>query len=365
MRSSCHSIDFFEDRDTSSGLASSIRINDFDDVTRICESISDGIRQTCVLWAGGIENRIDLVLAIEQNPKLRNLGFTSGSMRSVREPAAVAFALKQAGIPALDVLSSPGSCSETHWIVKPLKSGGGEQVQMLGDFQLSIDPDHYYLQQFVPGPVFGAVFIGHGETAEIVGCCRHLPTTSPVLPFRYEGSIGPAKISEGVTCQLGEIGSCLANAFNLRGWFGVDLVIESEQAWLLEVNPRFTASMELLDGRACQSLFGLHLSAFDDSLSGESLSPVDSCTGLQRKPIAAKQVLFNDTDRDLKIDAQTSDILWDLNKNSGSSVCDVPNPDWVAVPGSPICTIRGEGDSESQVLEQLAQFSKTVTSILM
>jgi predicted ATP-grasp superfamily ATP-dependent carboligase len=159
------------------------------------------------------------------------------------------------------------------------------------------------------------------------------------------------------------MGDCIASKFGLQGWFGIDFVLENEQVWLLEVNPRFTASMELLDGRACKSIFASHLAAFDFppvETSGETIAGLR----LNRNPVAAKLTLFNDSEEGLLFDSRQSDLLWSMSQKKESPVCDVPRADWTVLPGSPLCTIRSEGDSSDEVLGQLEQTKKAVTSIV-
>lgn len=363
-RPNCTSIDFFVDRDTCQSVQKAVLIDDFTEAARHIESACDAIGQTGVLWAGGVENHIDLVSAIELNPMIKNLGCSSHSIRKARDPLAVANALEQAGIPALEVKYTPPSENISKWIAKPLRSGGGMNTGMMDNAGASFDPAHQYIQRFAPGPVFGATFIGTGNSANLIGCCRQLPSTNPYAPFRYESSVGPILMAESLTRQMHDIGSCVARQFSLCGWFGIDFAVDEDQVWLLEINPRFTASMELIDGRACRSLFELHMAAFAD-LPGERIQEsIDTDIQFARKPVAAKQVLFNDADPDLLIDANKSDALWALNQKVESIVCDVPGPGWIAVPGSPICTIRSEGKCESEVIDRLAQIKKTVTSIV-
>lgn len=362
-RSNCLSIDFFSDRDTRSGLLNSIRIHDFADALLHCVREGDPMRRTGILWAGGIENNIEVARSVEHCRQLRNVGCSFESMKNVRDPHAVADALKQAGIPALDIRSTLAAGEESQWIVKPLKSGGGDKVHLLEDAKAPFDPDYQYLQRLVHGPVYGASFIGRGKSAELIGCCRHLLSTSSKSPFRYEGSIGPMSMTQLVTRKLSAIGNVLANKFELRGWFGMDVVVNMEQVWLLEINPRFTSSMELLDGRSVPSLFETHLASFD-LIPIDVLNPSTDEHSQAKRPVAAKATFFNGTNRDLFIDARKSDALWRLNQSAKSTVCDVPCPDWTAIPGSPVCSIRTEGDNESDVLNQLAQIKKAVTSIL-
>jgi len=60
-----------------------------------------------------------------------------------------------------------------------------------------------------------------------------------------------------------QLGHIIADRFNLVGLFNVDLIITDQgDAWLLEINPRYSASMELLnlDGK----LIDGHLAAYEE-----------------------------------------------------------------------------------------------------
>ena len=41
------------------------------------------------------------------------------------------------------------------------------------------------------------------------------------------------------------LGDALASAFGLAGWFGVDYILRDEIPWPVEINPRYTASVEI------------------------------------------------------------------------------------------------------------------------
>ncbi|HEX3872482.1 MAG TPA: ATP-grasp domain-containing protein, partial [Pirellulales bacterium] len=60
---------------------------------------------------------------------------------------------------------------------------------------------------------------------------------------------------------LDRMGTDLAGRFGLRGLFGVDLVLGRHHVWLIEVNPRFTASMEILERTILFSAVALHIDA--------------------------------------------------------------------------------------------------------
>ena len=65
----------------------------------------------------------------------------------------------------------------------------------------------------------------------------------------YAGSLGPLSIPGTVRCQFLAIGQTLAGSFALAGLFGVDAVVDGGTVYPVEVNPRYTASTEVLGCR--------------------------------------------------------------------------------------------------------------------
>jgi predicted ATP-grasp superfamily ATP-dependent carboligase len=74
--------------------------------------------------------------------------------------------------------------------------------------------------------------------------------------FQYAGSIGPLSLPGNNLEIIPQIGQVLADRFELVGLFGVDLVFDGERVWPIEVNPRYTASMEI-----CERVEGVHVIA--------------------------------------------------------------------------------------------------------
>ena len=50
----------------------------------------------------------------------------------------------------------------------------------------------------------------------------------------------------------------LASAFGLVGWFGVDYVLRDGNPWPVEINPRYTASLEIHELASGRSLLAEH-----------------------------------------------------------------------------------------------------------
>src|SRR5206468_9397103 len=124
-----------------------------------------------------------------------------------------------------------------------------------------------YFQKRIAGGSFSALFIASQGEASLIGVTRQL-TGTPGLPFAYRGSIGPVSISEGLKARLDEMGRVLVSEFALVGLFGVDYILRDGEAWPVEVNPRYTASVEVLELSLRRSLMAEHLRACD----GEDLA---------------------------------------------------------------------------------------------
>jgi predicted ATP-grasp superfamily ATP-dependent carboligase len=66
-------------------------------------------------------------------------------------------------------------------------------------------------------------------------------------PFHYCGTIGPLELDNELESALLRLGNVLALRCGLRGLFGVDGVLRDGAFWPVEVNPRYTASVEVLE----------------------------------------------------------------------------------------------------------------------
>jgi predicted ATP-grasp superfamily ATP-dependent carboligase len=89
------------------------------------------------------------------------------------------------------------------------------------------------------------------------------------------------------------MGRALAAGFGLVGLFGVDLVLLDGEPWAVEVNPRYTASVEVLELALGRSLLAEHVRACaPDALS--SVDPAADRPGA-RPPVVGKMIVFSPT----------------------------------------------------------------------
>lgn len=122
-------------------------------------------------------------------------------------------------------------------------------------------------QQWVPGRPHGATLICNGEDCSLLGVCRSLFTHLGDLPFVYRGSFGPVTIPRPLEQSLQQLGLKITRETGYRGLLNLDLVINrSGEAFVLEANPRWSGSSELIERwmqnkKQIDSLFGAMVDA--------------------------------------------------------------------------------------------------------
>jgi uncharacterized protein len=219
------------------------------------------------LYTGALENHPGLL------SKLMALGPLYGNpaevVHRVRNPATVARALAEAGLPGLAVCrSNQPPPRDGRWLIKPRRSAGGRGIHVWDRSASSVDAgrsrEPLYFQQRVAGVPHSALFVATSGQAVFVGASRQLVGESELnaRPFAYCGSIGPVELGETLLAQIVHCGQVVASQFGLRGLFGIDFVVDGNSlAWLTEVNPRYTASVEVLESALGRGLLGDHVRA--------------------------------------------------------------------------------------------------------
>lgn len=213
------------------------------------------------IYTGALENHPDLVDRIAAiHPLWGNPGDV---LRAVRDPMQVARALSEAGLPRPDVAITPsGLPTDGSWLVKPTASASGRGIRAWTSRQAEPDEPHYY-QERIEGKSYASLYLRDWRGTHWIGLTRQW-VGRPGSEFAYVGSIGPCHPPRALRQQLESIGNCLGWEFGLRGLFGVDLILKDGVAWPVEVNPRYTASAEVLELALGRPLLRSHQAAFTE-----------------------------------------------------------------------------------------------------
>jgi uncharacterized protein len=226
------------------------------------------------MYTGALENHPGVLRKLAS---LRRLcGNPADIVARVRDPLAVARVLTAEGLPALPLCSEDQPPPrDGRWLLKPRRSAGGRGIHVWDNSSVALPASRRrepcYFQRRVSGEPHSALYLATSAQTVLVGVCRQLIGESGLNagPFAYCGSIGPLDLDPSLERQIVRCGPILGSEFRLRGLFGVDFMIDADSvAWLTEVNPRYTASVEVLEAALDVSLLGDHVraaAAFDDA----------------------------------------------------------------------------------------------------
>ncbi|MCI0378264.1 MAG: ATP-grasp domain-containing protein [Gemmataceae bacterium] len=342
-------------------------------------------------YTGALENWPNVVEAIARDRPL--WGNPPNVLRQVRDPIGLATTLQQAGVSCpLARDRFPTAEDPKRWLVKPRKSAGGAGIHFWKGGKL---PQSFYLQEWVDGPSYAAVFLGLPNlAARLLGVTRQL-IGEPWLcakPFRYCGSIGPIALSAELHNQLQRLGEILTKSFGLLGLFGVDCIRCGETVWPVEVNPRYAASMEVLERATGQSFFALNKSLFQAKASEfmwgkHSCLPGRGQTGMFAPPelraahavsgestqdvigahgrVCGKAILFANRDMGFRSNGPWQFELerkWDNSYES--DFADIPHCGALIRKGEPIFTVFAQAASEADCSKCLKNKVRKVVTTL-
>ena len=310
---------------------------------RAAVAAARGLEADVVCYVGSFENHARAVGVLAADRVL--WGNRPAVLAAVRDPVRLARALRARGLPTPAVrVTAPRAATARRWLVKPRASGGGSGVAPWRGGPL---PRGSYLQQRVTGVPGSIVFAADGQTAVPLGVSRALAGDARFGDvaggFRYCGSllVAPEEPLFGRACRLA---ATVTAAFGLVGVNGIDFVARGAVPYAVEVNPRYCASMELVERARGISIFAVHARACAGELP--ALVHTRPAADVIGKAIvyAREDVMPEGTARWLEDD----------------DVRDVPAPGEGIARGHPICTVFARGRSVTACGAALAARARTV-----
>ncbi len=280
-------------------------------------------------------------------------------LRRVRDPMLVMHALRRRGMAIPEVYvqtyvvsgfppsrKASAELAEGRWLVKPLASGGGHRVRPwrpTGGHRATL-PRGCYLQERVEGTPGSVVFVAAGGHAVPLGVsCQLVGEQAFGAPgYRYCGNIlAPAgdeqfAREESLVERACALAGSVAEEFGLVGVNGIDFVARDGIPYAIEVNPRWSASMELVERAYGLSVFGAHAAACRDA----ALPAFDLVRARRGLDAVGKAVVF--ARRDVTV-GETRAWLPDGGADGDVAVRDVPHPGERIDAGRPVCTVFATG----------------------
>lgn len=143
------------------------------------------------------------------------------------------------------------------WLAKRAGGSGGAHVRPAAEAGRAGRAGYY--QREVEGESIGLLFLADGRRALPVGFTRQWVDPSPGAPFRYGGAarVEPAHVPYRDAMAEAVRGFA---SLGLKGLNSADFLVSDKGIWLLEINPRPGASLDVFGERA-DVLFRAHLDA--------------------------------------------------------------------------------------------------------
>jgi len=237
--------------------------------------------------------------------------------------------------------------SGDRWLVKPFASGGGHGIRWWT--QGEPVPRGSYVQPYIDGIPGSIVFVAANGRAVPFGLTRQLigDPAFGASEFRYCGSI----LSTDAWARAAFEQACkAASEHNLVGVNCVDFMARGSDVFPIEVNPRWSASMELAEDAYGLSVFGIHAAA---CTTGEL--PSFDLRLTTQTPAFGKAIVFARHD---VVCGDTQPWL------SDRTVRDVPHPGEHIPAGKPVCTVFANGTDVDACYSALVNRARQVYELL-
>ncbi|MBK8335606.1 MAG: ATP-grasp domain-containing protein [Sterolibacteriaceae bacterium] len=289
-----------------------------------------------IIYGAGFESEPALLENFAQ--RYRVCGNSSDVIRQVKHPETFHRLLDQIGLPYPETRLDPPE-SPDGWLVKRIGGTGGQEVQRCG--ARPFEPGRDCVQKAAPGVVCSALFLADKRRGQIIGFSEALPPGNGAgWPFAYGGAVSRVEVSPEIRAELSSKVNQLVALAGLVGLNGIDFVVDRDAFWVLEVNPRPTATLELYDPDFADGLLAAHVAV----CLGEPIR-LEQVWG----PVRGHAIVFAPTG--FRVPPYWQPESW---------CSDIPCPDVPIAPGMPICSVRATGSSRADVFAKLSGYRAAV-----
>jgi uncharacterized protein len=310
-----------------------------------------------VAYTSNLENHPGILRRFADGHRI--LGNSPTVIESVRNWENLFPKLRQAGFLVPETLFANQNREfdpNRRWLVKPVLSGGGRGIGFLqGERMPGVQ---FLIQEFIPGRPCSASFVANGSVSVILGITEQLVGMPHFgsQGFRYCGNLLPlpevndAEGGKSILKQVHQIAAFLTREYGLIGLNGIDFILNGDGVYLTEVNPRYSASMELIEHAYGLPMFQLHAQAV---LEGR-LPEFQLETYWNNGRFLGKAILF----------AEREALAPDTRGWRGRGIRDIPSPGEKLHKQNPICTIlvtrQTYGEAIAGLISQAAVLKKEI-----
>jgi len=345
-------LDYFGDRDQKELVQNYSLMRDFHPSTSSGQALgfsaealltaSHQLDFGAVVYVSNLENHPEVVEELAEGHIL--LGNSPTTLREVRDWPTLRSFCWEAGVPfPVTLFVGEALPKDGRWLLKPVRSGGGHGISFWSEKPLG---ERRLLQEYIAGLDCSAAFVADGRNCVLLGVTEQLVGREELGAggFAWCGNVLPLALPLPVLDALEDMAAKLTRRFELRGVNGFDFVLARREGqfipYLVEVNPRYTASMELMEWAYGLNILDLHVRSFEGELPSFSLRGQ-----LRQARFYGKGIVY----------AQTDVVMPETAGWREKDRRDIPFPGERIETGHPICTVLAQGKSRNECWHRLLE----------
>lgn len=308
------------------------------------------------MYTGALENHPQLIDDICRKREL--WGCAAAAVRIARDPWQVQSMLREAGLPCLEVQSRNSTPPrDGTWLLKPQSGAAGRGIvewNLAAANSVTLTEPHYF-QRFRRGQSVSGVYLSSKESVQLLGVTQQLVGLNELHapPFAWCGTIAPLDLPKLHIDTIRFVGEVIGTNCELHGLFGCDFIVDDEDAWLTEVNPRYTGATEIIEHLMRVPLLDWHRRA----CVGWAVPTVLIRNGGHSPPYVGKAILYAACDC---VAGDMTRFICDPATFRVPFVADIPMPGQKIPRGWPVCTVFASATDAETCLQKLLRRAKRI-----
>lgn len=319
-------IDVFADGDTQQYAQSYRQVASLSeqDITPAVEYFITHYGVTSVVYGSGFEYYPDSLSYLAR--RLVVFGNSIDVFLRLQDKLRFFLSLDELSIPYPEVCFEPPNVLDK-WLIKPFQGQGGLGIQRYTSrTQTHVD---VYWQKFQEGTLHSVLFLATGKEVQLVGFNRQwVISLNESQAFIFSGVINNADLLNEQKNLITRWLEKLVIKFGLKGLGSLDFIQAGDDFFVLEINPRPSASMQVYNA----DLFSRHIKACQGELTD----------GYIKKGYSGYQIVY-----------ATEDVTIPEGFQWPDGAMDLPDAGVTCRTGQPICSIIAHQMQADLVMNEL------------
>lgn len=231
------------------------------------------------------------------------------------------------------------------FLIKPLQGSGGIGIRKLASEDISVGYNGMILQEMVAGHDISTSVVSNGDEASTILMSWQLigkKNLGQLEEYGYCGNLAPyTGLNLKSEAKLKDISEEIILELGLVGSNGLDMIINDEEIYVIEVNPRLQGTFEVAESSLGINMAETHINACNGTLK-ESTKP---------NTFALKMIVF----------AKARSIVGDIKQKG---IHDRPTKNTIVEKGDPVATILSSGKILENAIHNGKQLVDSVYSKL-